>query len=195
MNQFNSNRASEQLAQLARQGSAHYGPHIPEHQQNGFAVPAEPEKKGLLWNFFNLDRWRQQTRHEGEELLRRVMSGMANESEVQLFLNNVRTQVAKYEIEINRTVKDKRMLKRAEDEVRASDVDVVIRAADAIALAADYFDKTRAFIEKGIAYEPYKEFACKQIDQLNNLAVARFRINAVGLKYDGDRTNQREYFE
>lgn len=195
MNSLNSNRAAEQLAQLARQGSAHYGPHVPEHQQNGFTRQEQPKSKGLLWKIFNVDRWFQQSREEGDDRLKRFLSGLTNEREAEVFLNEIRTQVAKFEVEINRAVKDKRMLKRAEDEVRASDVDMVIRAADAVALTVDYLDKTRTFIEREIAHGPYKVFGCKQVDHLVNLAVARFRINAVGLKYDGDRGNQREFFE
>lgn len=195
MNNFNPNRASEQLAQLARQGSAHYAPHVPEHQQTGFVQAPKPEKKGWLWNLLNVDRWRQQTRREGEEHLRRVMSGLANEREVEVYANDVRTQVAKYEIEIGRILIDKRMLKHGEDMVRASDVDTVIKSMDAVALTTEYADKARAFIEKNVVNASYKEFGCKQIDLINNLAVVRLRINAVGLKYDADRGNQREYFE
>lgn len=191
----NPNRAADQLARLGQVGSRQFRPHVPEHSQNGFSSQEPPERKGFWWKLLNSDRLRQQTRSEGEDLLKRVESGLATEREIEIYLNKVRTELAKYEIEVQRTVKDNRILKRAENEVRASNVDTALRASDGIELCTDYVSRTRSRIEQKTPHVPYKDKALKELDIMLALIVTRIRINAVGLRFDANRGNQREYFE
>ena len=182
MNRSQPSRTVIHLSELKRSGSArHKASQEPEVQ----CLRSEPAeiKKMSVWN---LDRWWRRIRKSGAVQQELHSHELDQRKELAEFQSDTETQTGKYAAELQQTLVDEGLEKRAQRMIRASNVRDQIQTTDAMELVTLYADRGISRIRKEIKESDLQEALIDAVKTNHAHAMTLFRIVGAGLEYGPD---------